>query len=118
MDQKFAFRVNYPIVYSNNINDEDKTAIRKGWEKAIEASQSGEYQLIILDEANIAIDLNLISVEEMKDFLQNKPKELEIVLTGRRAHPEIIKLAHLVSEINPIKHYWDIGVQARKGIEY
>ena len=106
------------IIYSNNINDEDKTAIRKGWEKAIEASQSGEYQLIILDEANIAIDLNLISVEEMKDFLQNKPKELEIVLTGRRAHPEIIKLAHLVSEINPIKHYWDIGVQARKGIEY
>ena len=54
----------------------------------------------------------------MKEFLINKPKELEIVLTGRRANPEIIELAHLVSKIEPIKHYWDIGVKARKGIEY
>jgi len=71
-----------------------------------------------MDEANIAIDLDLITVEEMKDFLLNKPKELEIVLTGRHAHPEIIEIAHLVSNIQPIKHYWDIGVHARKGIEY
>ena len=54
----------------------------------------------------------------VKEFLKNKPDELEVVLTGRRANPEIIELAHLVSNIEPIKHYWDIGVQARKGIEY
>ena len=106
------------IVYSNNIEDADKKVVRKGWEEAKKAAASHEYQLIILDEANIAIDLGLIPVEEMKEFLINKPKELEIVLTGRRANPEIIDLAHLVSKIEPIKHYWDIGVQARKGIEY
>lgn len=106
------------IVYSNNMNADDKKLVRAGWDEAKKAAISREYQLIILDEANIAIDLDLISVDEMKEFLQNKPDELEVVLTGRRAHQEIIDLAHLVSEINPVKHYWDIGVSARKGIEY
>ena len=82
------------------------------------AAKSDEYQLIILDEANIAIDLDLITVDEMKELLLNKPKELEIVLTGRHAHPEIIEIARLVSNIQAVKHYWDIGVHARKGIEY
>lgn len=106
------------IVYSDNINDLDKAEVNKGWELVKQAAKSGKYQLIIMDEANIAIDLKLIKLEEMKDFLKNKPKELEIVLTGRRAHKDIIDLAHLVSEIKPVKHYWDIGVSARKGIEY
>ena len=52
------------------------------------------------------------------DFLDNKPDGLEIVLTGRNACKEVIERAHLVSEIKPIKHYWDLGVSARKGIEY
>jgi cob(I)alamin adenosyltransferase len=106
------------IVYSSNVSDEDKAEITKGWELAKEAATSGKYQLIVLDEANISLDLKLIDLEDMKNFLKNKPPELEIVLTGRHAHPEIIELAHLVSEIKPIKHYWDIGVPARKGIEY
>ena len=106
------------IVYSDNIQQEDKQTVRKGWEEVKKAAASKEYQLIIMDEANIAIDLNLITVDEMKEFLINKPEELEVVLTGRCANPEIIKLAHLVSNIEPIKHYWDIGVKARKGIEY
>ena len=106
------------IVYKNNISDNDKNAVDYGWKAAKQAAMSGEFDLIVLDEANIAIELGLISLNEMKDFLINKPPSLEIVLTGRNAHPEIIELAHLVSEINPIKHYWDIGVTARKGIEY
>ncbi len=106
------------IVYSENINKEDQKAVKRGWEIAKQAAQSGEYDLIILDEANIAIDLGLINLEEMKTFLKNKPAYLEIVLTGRRAHDDIIELAHLVSEIQPRKHYWNIGVTARKGIEY
>ena len=48
----------------------------------------------------------------------NKPQELEIVLTGRRANPELIAMAHLVTEMKPIKHYFDTGVMARQGIEY
>ncbi|MDD3593951.1 MAG: cob(I)yrinic acid a,c-diamide adenosyltransferase [Candidatus Gastranaerophilales bacterium] len=106
------------IVYSNNQNEDDKKAVREGWEIVKQAAVSKEYQLIIMDEANIAIDLNLITVEEMKEFLSNKPKALEIVLTGRRANEEITELAHLVSNIDPVKHYWDIGIHARKGIEY
>ena len=106
------------IVYEKNKNNADKQAVREGFEFAKKMAKEGKYQLIIMDEANIAIDLDLISVEEMKEFLLNKPKELEVVLTGRHANPEIIELAHLVSEIKPIKHYWDIGVSARKGIEY
>lgn len=106
------------IVYSSNANGEDSVAIKSGWEIAKQASASNEYQLIVLDEINIAIDLGLIELEEVKDFLKNKPLELEIVMTGRRAHPEIIEIAHLVSEIRPVKHYWNIGIPARKGIEY
>jgi cob(I)alamin adenosyltransferase len=106
------------IVFTHNILPEDAIEIRNGWEIAKRCVASNKYQLIVMDEANIAIDLGLIPLEEMKHMLINKPETTEIVLTGRRAHPDIIDLAHLVSEIKPIKHYWDIGVQARKGIEY
>jgi cob(I)alamin adenosyltransferase len=106
------------IVFTHNLKKEDAIEIANGWEIAKRAIQSGKYQMIVMDEANIAIDLGLIPLQEMKDALANKPEDLEIVLTGRRAHPEIIEMAHLVSEIRPIKHYWDIGVKARKGIEY
>lgn len=106
------------IVYSNNISDDDAKSIKEGWEIAKTAIKSEQYQLIVLDEANIAIDLNLIDLEEMLDVLKNKPENTEIVLTGRNARQEIIDVAHLVSEIRPIKHYWDKGIQARKGIEF
>lgn len=106
------------IVFTHNMKEEDAIEIRNGWEIAKRAVFSGKYQMVVMDEANIAIDLGLIPLEEMKELLRNKPHEMEIVLTGRRAHPEIVEMAHLVSEIRPIKHYWDIGVKARKGIEY
>ena len=106
------------IVYADNKTEEDKKAIQKGWELAKKAIQNDEYNLIILDEANIAIDLGFIDLNEMISVLKNKPEEMEIVLTGRNAKPEIIDIAHLVSEIQPKKHYWDTGVMARKGIEY
>lgn len=106
------------IVYSHNVNDDDKKEISKGWELAKEAILGGEYQLVILDEINIALDLGLVELEDVLSVLQNKPKNVEIVLTGRNAHPKIVETAHLVSEINPIKHYWDLGVEARRGIEY
>jgi len=106
------------IVYFDNQNEDDYKEIKKGWELAKNAINNHEYQLIILDEANIAIDLGILDVDEVVNVLKNKPEEMEIVLTGRNAHPKIIEIAHLVSEINPIKHYWDTGIAARKGIEY
>ena len=106
------------IVYQKNKTEDDAKAVKEGWEIAKKAIQDDEYNLIILDEANIAIDLDLIKLDEMLEVLKNKPQDTEIVLTGRNAKPEIIEIAHLVSEINPIKHYWYTGVVARKGIEY
>ena len=106
------------IVYSTNMSAGDSKQIQKGWEIAKKAIQHDEYQLIILDEANIALDLKLIDLNEMIDVLKNKPEEMEIVLTGRNAKEEIIDIAHLVSEIKPVKHYWDKGIKARKGIEF
>ena len=106
------------IVYSDNKTESDKAEIKKGWELAKSAIQNDKYNLIILDEANIAIDLGFIELDDMLNVLKNKPDEMEIVLTGRNARPEIIDIAHLVSEIKPVKHYWDTGIAARKGIEY
>ncbi len=106
------------IVYSDNKNKNDEKEIKKGWELAKKAIKNDEYNLIILDEANIAIDLGFIDVDEVVEVLKNKPEEMEIVLTGRNANQKIIDIAHLVSEIQPVKHYWDTGIAARKGIEY
>jgi len=106
------------VVYKNNMNEDDRAEIQKGWEFAKNAIKNCEYELVILDEANIALDLGLIDLEDMLETLKNKPKAVEIVLTGRNAHQKVIDLAHLVSEIKPVKHYWDIGVEAREGVEY
>ena len=106
------------IVYTDNQTQADNDEITKGWELAKKAIKNDEYNLIILDEANIAIDLGIIDIDEAVEVFKNKPKEMEIVLTGRNAHQKIIDIAHLVSEITPVKHYWDTGVVARKGIEY
>ena len=106
------------IVYKNNETEDDVREIKKGWELAKKAIKNDEYQLIILDEANIAIDMGILDVDEVVEVLKNKPEEMEIVLSGRNAHPKIIEIAHLVSEIKPVKHYWDTGIAARKGIEY
>ena len=106
------------IVYSDNITDEDVKAIQSGWDVAKRAIENDEYKLIILDELNVAISLGVIDVDEVVHVLKNKPDNMEIVLTGRDANPKIVEVAHLVSKIEPVKHYWDIGVSARKGIEY
>ena len=76
------------------------------------------YQLI-KDEGRIFTFKELWEkVSEVKEALMNKPENLEIVLTGRYAHPELKAMAHLVTEMKPIKHYFDMGVMARQGIEY
>ncbi len=106
------------VIYKDNKNADDEKSIIKGWELAKQAIHSDEYKLIILDEANIAIDLGIIDVDEVVEVLKNKPEAMEIVLTGRNANQKIIDIAHLVSKIEPVKHYWDTGIVARKGIEY
>ena len=106
------------VIYKSNECEKDHKKIKKGWNLVKKAVKNDEYQLIIMDEANIAIDMGILDVDEVVKVLKSKPDQMEIVLTGRNAHPKIIEIAHLVSRIEPVKHYWDKGVHARKGIEY
>ena len=96
---------------------EDIQVAREGLKEVREIMSSGEYQVIILDEANIATYYNLFSVDDLLDFIRAKPEEVELVITGRRADPKIIEEADLVTEMKEVKHYYQKGVQARDGIE-
>jgi cob(I)alamin adenosyltransferase len=79
---------------------------------------SGAYDVIILDEVNMAVHLGLISLQALLGFLDAKPEKVELVLTGRYARPEIITRADAVQETKKIKHHFDKGGKARKGFEY
>ncbi len=91
---------------------------RAGLEKARHALTGGGYDVVILDEINVALDFGLVSLEDVFALIDAKPDNVELVLTGRAAHPEIVKRADLVSEVLNIKHHYDAGVEAREGIEY
>lgn len=79
---------------------------------------SGEYDLVVIDEVMAAIALSLFSLDEIISLVKSKPAHVELVLTGRDAPNELIELADYVSEIKNIKHPFDKGINARKGIEY
>lgn len=96
----------------------DMELARKGLATAKKAIDSRRYALIVLDEINVALKLGLLNLQDILDVIRNAPKKTELVLTGRSAHPEIIKAADLVSEIKERKHYYSKGVRARKGIEF
>jgi len=91
---------------------------RKGLDMAREAVSSGKYDMVILDEINVAVDFKLIPLEEVINLIRNKPAALDLVLTGRYAAPEIMELADTVSEVREIKHHYNAGIKDRAGIEY
>lgn len=97
--------------------DEDISAARKGLKEAIDAMMSGMYQVIVLDEANVAVKYNLLSTGDILDLIGLKPDDTEIVITGRDADLKIIEAADLVTEMKEVKHYFKKGVPARTGIE-
>ena len=78
---------------------------------------SGEYDLIVLDELNCAVDFGLVELEAVKELLRSKPEHTELVMTGRNVHPEVVELADLVTEMREVKHYYNAGQPARVGIE-
>ncbi len=85
---------------------------------AREAMLSGKYDLVVLDEVNVAMHFKLVELEDVIKLISDKPSNVELILTGRYAHDRIIELADLVTEMVKIKHPYDKGVLARKGIEY
>ncbi|MCK4247693.1 MAG: cob(I)yrinic acid a,c-diamide adenosyltransferase [Methanomicrobia archaeon] len=78
----------------------------------------GKYDIVILDEINVALDFKLIDIANVIDLIKNKPDDVELIFTGRNAPKEIIDVADLVSEIKEIKHPLSKGISSRKGIEY
>lgn len=96
----------------------DVSCAWQAWEVCKEAIFSGEYGMVILDELNTTISYGLLPVDEVVTALERRPAELHVVLTGRDAHPRIIELADLVTEMREIKHPYRTGARARKGIEY
>ncbi len=99
-------------------DEEEKEACRRGLELARRIVNSGEVDLVILDEINCVLDKKLIDIKEILDLIEKKPKHVELIFTGRGAPQELIDVADYVSEIRRIKHPYDKGILARKGIEY
>ena len=91
---------------------------QKGLAAAKKAINSGKYDMVILDEINVALDFKLINLQEVIDIIKNKPAGLDLILTGRYAPPEIIELADTVSEVQEVKHHYNKGIKDRTGIEY
>jgi cob(I)alamin adenosyltransferase len=98
-------------------SDEDIVLAQKGLERIREVFVSGQYNVVILDEANVAVSLGLFSLESLLALMEQKPAAVEMIITGRNAPAAVIEKADLVSQINAVKHYFQNGVKARIGIE-
>lgn len=106
------------FVDKDNPDPVDVQMAREGFARAREAVLSAEYDIVVLDELCVALDFKLIELQEAIDLLEEAPGGLELIVTGRYAPPEIIEKADLVTEMREIKHYYQQGVEARKGFEF
>jgi cob(I)alamin adenosyltransferase len=105
-------------VIKGEATDEDLAAAAAGFARACELVMSGDYDVVVLDELITAVFFDLVPLDDVVHLLQEKPAAVELVVTGRRAPREIVDAADLVTEMRPVKHYYDAGVEARGGIEY
>ncbi len=98
--------------------EESKEVAREAWERAKAEILKGEKDLYILDELNYAVGMGFISQEEVVEFLEKRPERSHIIITGRGRFSQIEKIADLVTEMRKIKHPFDKGVKAIKGIDF
>jgi cob(I)alamin adenosyltransferase len=106
------------FVYKKELPGEEELAkAKKGLKTAREKMLNGEYDIVILDEAIVAIYFKLIRTEELIEFIKIKPENVELILTGRYCPEELIDLADLVTEMKEVKHYYQRGITSRRGIE-
>ena len=96
----------------------DIARARQAWQAAVEAIQSGKYDILILDEINYAVDYGLIPLEQMLEALRNRPEKLHVICTGRNAAAELSEAADVVTEMKEIKHPFASGRRAEKGIDF
>lgn len=102
----------------NAPTEEDIRLAKEGLRRIREVLTSGEYDVVVMDEINVALYYGLFSVDEVLDLLKSKSEHVEVILTGRYAPQELVEIADLVTEMREVKHYYQKGVLARKGIEY
>ena len=79
---------------------------------------SGKYDVIILDEIHVAVHLGLVALSDLLAVIRERPDDVHLILSGRHAHEEVVRLAHLVTEMRNIKHPYELGIEAEKGIDY
>ena len=96
----------------------DMAAAREMLAELQAALHSGEYEVVIADELNVALDLGLVTMDQVNGLLDARPEQVELVITGRNAPAELIRRADLVTEMLALKHPYDEGLKARKGIEF
>jgi len=101
-----------------NVKPEEKEQAKRGLAKAREVIFSGNYDVVVLDEINVAVAWKLLGVDEVIELIKNKPKNVELILTGRCADARLINAADLVTEMVNVKHPYDKGIPAREGIDY
>ena len=106
------------FVDPKNPEEIDKEEARKALDAAREAMLSGRYDLVVLDEVNVASSWGLVPVDDVIKLIREKPEHVELILTGRYADKRLIELADLVTEMNVIKHPFDKGIAARAGLDY
>jgi len=116
VDYHLAGRMNF--VDPNDPDPEDVAIARQGLQTAREAIASGEYHVVVLDEVNVAATLGLVAAAEVLELLDTKPDHVEVVLTGRDAPAAFVERADLVTEMRMVKHFYDAGIPARRGIEF
>jgi len=105
-------------VHKGKVSAADLQAAAAGFARARELVTSGDYDLVVLDELVTALFFELVPLGDVLALLAARPAHTELVLTGRRAPAELVAAADLVTEMRPLKHYFDAGVGAREGIEY
>jgi cob(I)alamin adenosyltransferase len=97
---------------------EDVSMVETAWAEAEQAISSGAWDLVILDEINYAISYGMLNPVKVAESLKAKPEMVHVILTGRNAHPSIVELADTVTEMRQVKHAYEQGVLAQRGIEY
>jgi cob(I)alamin adenosyltransferase len=106
------------FVSKENPEKIDIELAKEGFKHAKKIIKSNKYDMIILDELNVAVDFNLITVDEVLKLIMEKPEKLEMILTGRYANTEFVKVADIVTEMLEIKHPYKTGLIAREGIDF
>jgi cob(I)alamin adenosyltransferase len=105
-------------VHRGEATAEDLAAAAAGFAEARRLVMSGDYDVVVLDELVTALYFELVPLGDVLTLVRDKPAAVELVITGRRAPEELVAAADLVTEMKPLRHYFDDGAQGRKGIEF